>query len=159
MNRWRASFVVGGQLVSAFCSSLWHQNDVTFSYLESYVILISELRLWQWQTLGPVQPTCHLKSANHVYLAHGLDKICLRSFLSIDENHGKPLILDMQEYKNLTWVGSAARKFRPKGHCLVSRGFAMWCEAVIQRGGFSVHTEHSFLILFLVYLLILNVLF
>ena len=51
----------------------------------------------------------------------------------------------MQDYKNLTWVWDADRKFRPEGHCLASRGFAEcclapwgfaeWCKTMIPRDG------------------------
>ena len=45
------------------------------------------------------------------------------------------IISGIQEYKNLTWVWGAERKFRPEGHCFASRGFAEWCKTVIPRDG------------------------
>ena len=57
-----------------------------------------------------------------------------------------------QEYKNLTWVWGADRKFRPKGHCLASRVFAEWCKTVIPRDRIFYPPTHSCLILFLTYL-------
>ena len=39
------------------------------------------------------------------------------------------------DYKNLTWMWGADRKFRPEGRCLASRDFAKWCKTVIPRNG------------------------
>ena len=51
----------------------------------------------------------------------------------------------MQEYKNLTWVWGADRKFCPEGHCLASRGSAEWCKTVIPRDGiFYLHRTIMF---------------
>ena len=41
----------------------------------------------------------------------------------------------VRDYKNITWAWSADRKFRPRGHCLASRGCAEWHQIVILRDG------------------------